>query len=124
MMCPMAVDWPDGGFAMLGSGGSNRIRSALLQVVIALVDQGLPAEDAVARARVHVDGTDPSSPVVDFEDLGSEQVRDEILARWPEARPWPEPSMFFGGVHMVRTDGRGGLEAAGDPRRSGAVRVQ
>ncbi|MEM1299870.1 MAG: gamma-glutamyltransferase [Pseudomonadota bacterium] len=124
MMCPMAVDWPDGGFAVLGSGGSNRIRSALVQVVIGLLDHGLPPEEAVSRARVHVDGEDPLSPTVDFEDLGSEQVREEILARWPEARPWSEPSMFFGGVHIARADGRGGFQAAGDPRRSGAVRVQ
>ena len=122
MMCPMAIEWPDGRAAMLGSGGSNRIRSALLQVAIGLIDRNLPPDEAIAAARLHVDG-DAWAPRADFEDLGDEFFRDAVLETAPEARAWPEPSMFFGGAHLVEADGRGSVRAAGDPRRAGASRT-
>ena len=37
MMAPTLVEWPDGRRSALGSGGSNRIRSAVLQVVLGIV---------------------------------------------------------------------------------------
>ena len=123
MMCPMVAEWQDGGFTMLGSGGSNRIRSALLQVLVGLIDRGLPPEEAVEAARLHVDTDANGETVVDFEDLGSDEFREQVLTAYPEARAWSEPSMFFGGVHMAHTDGRGGFNAAGDPRRAGASRI-
>ncbi|MFK7945818.1 MAG: gamma-glutamyltransferase [Paracoccaceae bacterium] len=122
MMCPLVTEWPDGQFAMLGSGGSNRIRSALLQVLVGLIDRGHAPEDAVAAARIHVDGS-RDGPQTDFEDLGDDEFRERVLTAAPEARPWSDPSMFFGGVHMVQSDGRGNLQAAGDPRRAGAHRI-
>lgn len=117
MMCPLAVDWPDGRFAMLGSGGSNRIRSALAQVLVHLIDGGLQLSDAIEAARVHVEAGDPEG--VDFEDLGGEARREAVLRAFPDARPWPDLSMFFGGVHAAMSSPRGGVAAAGDPRRAG-----
>jgi gamma-glutamyltranspeptidase / glutathione hydrolase len=117
-MTPMAVSWPDGGLAMLGSGGSNRIRSALAQVLVNLLDRGMPLDDAVAAPRLHVEAGDP--PAVDFEHPGlAEEDRTAILAAFPQARGWAERSMFYGGVHAVVRDGRGNTHAAGDPRRAG-----
>lgn len=126
MMCPMVAEWPDGRFAMLGSGGSNRIRSALLQVLTGLVDYDQGLEEAIRAPRIHVDtGAEPGAPpAVDFEDLGAGQFRDTIMESWPGARAWPEPSMFFGGVHAAMREARGGMQAAGDARRAGASRVQ
>lgn len=117
MMTPMAVSWPDGAVAMLGSGGSNRIRTALTQVLVRLIDCALPPDEAVVAPRLHVE-TDPTA--VDFElpDL-AEADRAALLAAWPEARGWPERSMFFGGAHTAMRDGHGTPRAAGDPRRSG-----
>lgn len=117
MMSPTAVEWPDGRCAMLGSGGSNRIRTALTQVLRHIVDSGLRLEDAVTRPRLHVEGGREGG--LDFEDAFAEEDRVALLAAWPEARPWPEPSMFFGGVHAVARGARGDIEAAGDPRRAG-----
>lgn len=116
MMAPMAVEWPDGGLAMLGSGGSNRIRTALAQVAARVIDRGARLEDAVAAPRVHVEG---AAPKVDFEDRFPEGARAELMAAYPEAQAWARSSMFFGGVHAVRRDAKGGFEAAGDPRRAG-----
>ena len=121
MMCPLALNWPDGRFAMLGSGGSNRIRSALTQVLLGVIDRGLPLGVAIEAPRCHVEAGDPAP--VDFEDIGGDAFRDAILSAYPEARPWPERSMFFGGVHGVMAAPGGGLSAAGDPRRAGSARV-
>ena len=118
MMTPMAVSWPDGGLAMLGSGGSNRIRTALAQVLVNLLDRGMALGDAVEAPRLHVEGGDP--PGVDFELPGlAEADRVAILAAFGQARGWAERSMFYGGVHAVTRDGRGNVHAAGDPRRAG-----
>ena len=118
MMTPMAVSWPDGALAMLGSGGSNRIRTALAQTLVNLVDRAMPIADAVEAPRLHVEAGNP--PAVDFELAGlAEGDREALLAAFPEARGWVERSMFFGGVHTAKRDAKGNLRAAGDPRRGG-----
>jgi len=118
MMTPMAVSWPDGALAMLGSGGSNRIRTALAQVLVNLLDRDMELGDAVAAPRLHLEAGDP--PAVDFELPGlAEEERTAILTAFPQARGWSERSMFYGGVHAVVRDGRGNTHAAGDPRRAG-----
>ncbi len=116
MMCPMALR-ENGSLTMMGSGGSNRIRSALAQVALHLIDGGAALEDAVHAPRMHIDET---PHILDFEDTGTEARREALLAEFPTAKPWPQPSMFFGGVHAARQTVRG-FEAAGDQRRSGAV---
>ncbi|MCH8951780.1 MAG: gamma-glutamyltransferase [Proteobacteria bacterium] len=122
MMTPMAVSWPDGALAMLGSGGSNRIRTALAQVLVNLLDRGMALGDAVEAPRLHVEGGDP--PAVDFELPGlAEEDRVAILAAFGQARGWAERSMFYGGVHAVTRDRRGNVHAAGDPRRAGVALV-
>ena len=121
MMAPMAVDWPDGRRVMLGSGGSNRIRTALLQVVLGLVDRGMPLAEAIEIPRLHVEGDE--HPKTDFEDLGGDAWREAILAAAPDATVWPDHSMFFGGVHGAETGPQDGARAAGDPRRAGAART-
>jgi gamma-glutamyltranspeptidase/glutathione hydrolase len=118
MMCPLSVAWPDGRVAMLGSGGSNRIRTALVQVLLHLVDGGLPLAEAIAAPRLHVEGTHP--PALDYEEAGLAGAdREALRAAWPEARGWEEPSMFFGGVHGAIGTPSGLREAAGDARRAG-----
>ena len=120
MMAPMSVEWADGRVAMLGSGGSNRIRTALTQVLLQLIDRGLPLDSAIGAPRLHVEAADRTE--VDFEmpDL-AEGDREALLAAYPEARGWPDRSMFYGGVHGVMAGPRG-LVAAGDPRRAGVGR--
>jgi len=119
MMAPTTVDWPEGRMAMLGSGGSNRIRTAVAQVLIGLIDRDEHLAAAIGRPRLHVEPGDP--PAVDFEDPGGGAMRDAILRDYAQARPWPDHSMFFGGVHAVLRTASGDLAAAGDPRRAGAA---
>ncbi len=119
MMAPSAVEWPDGRVAMLGSGGSNRIRSAVAQALLHVIDDALPLDVAVARPRLHVEGAD--APTLDFEDRFAQAERAALISEWPQARAWAEPSMFFGGVHAAMRGANGAVSAAGDPRRAGCA---
>ena len=125
MMAPAIAAWPDGTICALGSGGSNRIRTALAQVLTHVIDRGARLEDAILAPRIHVEGQqadrerDIPDMAVDFEDRFPEGEREALRAAFPQARPWAEDSMFFGGVHAVRRTARGAVEAMGDPRRDG-----
>lgn len=99
----------------LGTGGSNRIRSAILQGVSALVDHDLSPAEAVAAPRVHVE-----RGVLHLEAGGrpAEAVR-AVREAEPDAVIFEDRHLFFGGLHMVESDGTR-FAGAGDARRSGA----
>ncbi len=115
MMCPMILREGET-VTVLGSGGSSRIRSALAQTALRLTDGKGRLEDAIPAPRLHVEGG-----VLSFEDTGGEAWRAPLLKHWPEARIFPEPSLFFGGVHAVRAVKTRAEEAFGDPRRAGVA---
>jgi gamma-glutamyltranspeptidase/glutathione hydrolase len=102
----------------LGSGGSNRIRTAIQQVVINLVDARLSAVAAVEAPRLHLEGglasLEPGFPA---------DAAEAVAGEATQLAPWPERNMFFGGVHLAGRDAEGRLSAAGDPRRGGAARI-
>ena len=102
--------------AGLGSGGSNRIRSAILQAIIRMLDEGLEAQEAVESARMHLEGS-----VLNAEP-GIDEAALVRLAETYEVIRWPGQNVFFGGVHAVKRDPQSGeLSGGGDPRRGGAV---
>ncbi len=114
MMSPTFVLDPEGAVELaLGSGGSKRIRSALLQVLTATVDQGVPLQDAVLAPRQHWD-----EDHLEVEPGFAPAVL-AALEQHHRVNLWPATSMYFGGVHAVAP----GSAGAGDPRRGGAVRV-
>ncbi|MCH9765421.1 MAG: gamma-glutamyltransferase [Alphaproteobacteria bacterium] len=117
MMAPTIVREADGSLTALGSGGSNRIRSAVLQVICGLVDRGLAAEAAVTAPRLHVEKCGHLS----FEGQFSNACQEALRAAYPDARVWPEPNMFFGGVHLARQNRDGSFEGVGDRRREGVA---
>ncbi|MBD1912392.1 MULTISPECIES: gamma-glutamyltransferase [unclassified Leptolyngbya] len=102
---------------VLGSGGSNRIRTAILQVMSNLVDFGMKVEAAVESPRIHWEnGVFSLEPGFGLE--------LEPLSDFPfdqEVNAWAASNMFFGGVHAVSQAPDGTLEAAGDSRRDGAI---
>lgn len=115
MMAPSVVMRGGEVELVLGSAGSNRIRSALLQTIVGVVDRGLPVEQAVRAPRVHFeDGVVYHEPGVDMDGVSAAERR---LVRFHDL------NLFFGGVQAVaRRDGV--IEGAGDPRRGGvAVRA-
>jgi gamma-glutamyltranspeptidase/glutathione hydrolase len=100
---------------VLGSGGSNRIRSAILQTIVNVIDHGMPVDEAVRAPRVHFeDGVVYAEPGVDLAQL---EPAGHGIARFRA------PNLFFGGVHAVQRRPDGGLAGGGDPRRGGAVVV-
>jgi gamma-glutamyltranspeptidase / glutathione hydrolase len=124
MMAPTLVDLPDGSRVALGTGGSERIRSALLDVVVRLIDDESSLIDAIDGPRVHLTGKGPIhlEPGLPDDDL---MALAELARRrdWPGLEPWPARNLYFGGVHAVRRAGDGTVEAVGDARRTGAVGV-
>ncbi len=111
MMAPSIV-MRDGEVEMvLGSAGSNRIRSALLQTIVAVVDHAMPVEQAVCWPRVHFeDGTVFAEPGIDLAELNPDTPVVGFGAL----------NLFFGGVQaVVRRSGE--LSGAGDPRRGGVA---
>jgi gamma-glutamyltranspeptidase / glutathione hydrolase len=114
MMSPTVVTSAGDVHVALGSSGSNRIRSALLQTIVAVVDHGLPASAALAEPRVHFEGgviyAEPGIPL------------DELDRHPHEIKAFRAKSMFFGGVQAVTRDPASGeLSGAGDPRRGGVA---
>jgi len=115
MMSPTAVLREGAPELVLGSAGSNRIRSAILQTIIRVIDDGLEAGDAVRAPRVHFeDGVVYAEPGIDTAALER--------AGWAIGR-FRELNLFFGGVQAVARDREGRFSGGGDPRRGGAALV-
>ncbi len=114
MMAPTAFVADDGRLAVLGSGGSKRIRTALLQVLVNLLDHGMSLAEAVAAPRLHLEGE-----TLNWEAGLTQETANALAADFPEHTAWPERNMYFGGVHAVIREADGALHGVGDPRRAG-----
>jgi gamma-glutamyltranspeptidase / glutathione hydrolase len=114
MMAPSVV-LSDGEVELvLGSAGSNRIRSAILQTIAGVVDHGLHVHEAVNAPRVHVEGGIVyHEPGIDVSAVRAAQPEREVVS-------FHAPNLFFGGVQAVHSAG-GLLTGAGDPRRGGVA---
>ena len=115
MMAPTVVLDAGGDVELVvGSAGSNRIRSAILQVVVNAVDHGMPAGAAVGAPRLHAEGGQVyAEPGIDVASL--QAAGHDVIA-------FREPNLFFGGAQAVEPDrGSGSPSGGGDPRRGGAA---
>jgi gamma-glutamyltranspeptidase/glutathione hydrolase len=113
MMAPTLALDDDGPLLAGGAAGGTRLRSALVQVMAGTLDEGLSAEEAVERPRLH-----PAAGVVHLEPGWPDEVPGALEADGYVARVWPDRHHYFGGVSVVTRTG-----AAGDPRRSGAAAI-
>jgi gamma-glutamyltranspeptidase/glutathione hydrolase len=116
MMAPaIALDRAGKPRLVVGSAGSARLRGAIMQIVVNVLEHGLGVDDAITAPRVHLDephvhcegGHDPAE-LEQLERLGYDVVR------------WRRRNLFFGGAAAVEVCADGTLAAAGDPRRGGA----
>ncbi|MGH2537301.1 MAG: gamma-glutamyltransferase family protein [Candidatus Promineifilaceae bacterium] len=101
---------------VVGSGGSIRIRSAILQVLSNFLDYGFSLDGAVNAPRVHLE-----AGVLQCEFGTSQAAMERLAARGYPVNAWDKRSIYFGGAHSVAREPDGRLVAAGDDRRGGAV---
>ncbi|MGH2914468.1 MAG: gamma-glutamyltransferase, partial [Solirubrobacteraceae bacterium] len=112
MMAPAIVRRDGAPELVVGSAGSNRIRSAIVQTIIRRIDEGLHAQAAVDAPRVHFeDGIVYAEPGIDTAAL---ETAGATIRRFTER------NLFFGGAQAAARDTDGRLSGGGDPRRGGA----
>ncbi len=121
MMAPTIVMKDSKPEIVLGSGGSMRIRNAILQVILNIVDHSMSVAKAVDAPRIHLDnGCLHVEPGIEASELGwTEGLGVEL-------NMWDFRHMYFGGVHTVVSEEPGaepgsGITGAGDSRRGGFV---
>ncbi len=124
MMSPTVVERAEGSLLALGTGGSRRIRSAIVETLFNVLALGLALEPAIESPRLHIeDGVahlEPGFAPDAVAALGrhAEDQRDLPL------REWSRKALYFGGVHAIRVGAdRRSFEGVGDPRRGGVAIV-
>jgi len=106
MMSPTIVIGDFGPELVLGSGGSNRIRSAIKQVILNKFTKDMNLEEAIQAPRIHLEEN-----IIHCE---SGINTAKLSFPWSTIHHWHEKNLFFGGVNAVTP-----TNAVGDPRRSG-----
>ncbi|MEE2786419.1 MAG: gamma-glutamyltransferase [Myxococcota bacterium] len=118
MMTPTIVVSGDGDVLALGTGGSNRIRTAILQVLGRMLDEQMSPQAAVDAPRLHYEnGTLSAETFDDLQETALASVNPDTLVRFPER------NLFFGGVNLAVRYADGRVAGAGDPRRGGLCRI-
>jgi len=115
MMAPTLAFSSHGQRIALGSGGSNRLRTAILQVLVNLTDFGMSLDQAVNSPRIHFE-----NDLLSIE-KGFDHSQIELLCRhYKNNARWKERNLFFGGTHSVM-EHQGRFSGIGDPRRGGTA---
>ncbi len=116
MMAPSLLLTDRGDAVVIGSGGSNRIRSAILQVISNLLDFDLPLAAAVSQPRIHFE-----DDLLSLEAGISPEIASALLNDFPNQQAWDDKSLFFGGAHSVMRLNDGRMQGVGDERRGGVA---
>ena len=102
---------------VLGSGGSNRIRSAILQVLINLVDHKMSLDEAIQQPRIHFE-----DGLLNLEGGFNANEVSTLIHHYPNHKIWNASNLFFGGVHSVAMNPKG-FHGTGDSRRGGVALI-
>ncbi|MEZ4686555.1 MAG: gamma-glutamyltransferase [Bacteroidia bacterium] len=100
---------------IIGSGGSSRIRTAILQVLVNMVDYSMRLQQAVDHPRLHYENGKLN--------LEPGLLNTEEVSHFNRFNPvqWEGPNMFFGGTHAAAQRKDGSFAGAADARRAGVV---
>ena len=109
MVSPTVIMDDHGPELVLGSGGSNRIRSAILQVILNYFKKGMSLDEAVTTSMIHLEGN-----ILHCEPDNSSEIENK-LPDGIQIHNWDVQNLFFGGINAVTPN-----EAIGDSRRGGA----
>jgi len=111
MLCPTIILKDKKPLYAIGSGGSNRIRSAIIQVIINLLVKNMSLDKAIETSRIHLEGknlfVEPEIHLSNHKYL--EHLNLELFEN---------KSLFFGGVNCAGLD-----SAVGDSRRGGVGEI-
>lgn len=111
MMSPTLLLHPERQVA-LGTGGSNRIKTALFQVLNHLVNNQKILKHAVEAPRMHFENGH-----LDLEPGFSTTETAQLKKQHPIYSEWLNYNLYFGGVNAVQTGAT--VAAVGDFRRNG-----
>lgn len=99
----------------VGSPGADRITSAIVQVLVHHLLDGMALPDAIDAPRAHVIVSDDAPGTVAFEP-GFELTSTDLVER-----RFDDLNMFFGGAAAAEWSTSSGFSVAADPRRSGGT---
>jgi len=117
MMAPSVVLESGRPRLVVGSAGSIRLRAAILQIIVNVLDHGLTVPEAIDAPRVHLEGE-----ALQLEGGIDADAADRLEDGYDVVR-WNARNLYFGGASAVGLSADGKLEAAGDRRRGGAAAV-
>jgi gamma-glutamyltranspeptidase/glutathione hydrolase len=116
-MCPTIVCKDNRPWLILGSPGSERIPSAVLQTLSNLIDHGMDVTAAVAAPRMH-----GQQGILHLEGGIAPEVAAQLQQRGHTVQRYARKERYFGGVHAIHIDPQSGaLTGAADPRRDGVA---
>jgi gamma-glutamyltranspeptidase/glutathione hydrolase len=119
MMSPTIISKDEKPILSIGSAGSSRIRSAVLQVISNILDFDMDVESAINAPRIHNEG---QGTVVELEKGIPQDIAEKVAKDGHQVNLWKEQNLFFGGVQAVAKNPKTGeLSGAGDPRRGGVA---
>ena len=95
-----------------GSAGSNRIRSAIVQLLINTLCNGMDIAEAVEAPRLHLE-----RGVLDVEPGFSKKQMEWFEQRY-KVQEWDEKNLYFGGANSVTLE-----SGHGDSRRGGSCSI-
>lgn len=124
MIAPSVALDRSGRVIALGTGGANRIRSAVARVFAELV-RGATLDHAITAPRVHAEAG-PRGSEVWFEREGMHDaaaLERALAVEFDTLHPFERRDFFFGGVHAVERTAKGQLYGVGDARRFGVART-
>jgi gamma-glutamyltranspeptidase/glutathione hydrolase len=112
-MCPLIAEGGEGRAVALGSAGSARIKTALLQLLVHMIDGGASPREAVRRSRVHVE-----KETLYIEGWGRTRAEVQALQGLaPKTESTWARGFYFGGAQVVEHAPEGFRTGADEDRR-------
>lgn len=104
-------------FMTLGTPGATRIVSALAQIIVNVVDFGMPMDDAIEAPRIHSLGK-----TLHAEGRIPADVIEALKAMGHAVKTYPDFDNYFGGAQGILIDAKGRkLTGGADSRRDGVA---
>jgi gamma-glutamyltranspeptidase/glutathione hydrolase len=115
-MAPTIARRADGAVLAIGSAGSSRITTAIVQSLCNFMNAGMTLEDAVAHPRIHLEEAESGWQVAYEPGMPAEELD-------VPSRAFQDLNMFFGGVGVALWTPDNGFDIAADPRRGGGTAI-